>query len=180
VLIFIEIVAALIFVFSSGLLFNGRFRENYWAVGVAGAVALVSSYFLLESLIQRLIVKHTATVTVPADGAAALKRPNDSFFSSIDLITLAVMADTKRCDQQCSENNFSMTRVPVSDLGEKDRFYLIITGNLMFCGSGGCIGAVMLYRRGRMSILHEDQGITDRQAMMVARDFASGSSGQTR
>ncbi len=53
-----EIIPALIFVLSSGLLFNKRFRENQVLVGVAGLIALVASYFLFEEVMNRVVKSH--------------------------------------------------------------------------------------------------------------------------
>lgn len=46
------------FVMSSGLFFSGRFRTNMFAVGVAGLIAVVSSYLLLVQLTDDLVKKH--------------------------------------------------------------------------------------------------------------------------
>jgi formylglycine-generating enzyme required for sulfatase activity len=48
-----EFVMLAVFVLSSGLFFNERFRENYLAVGLAGLIALLSSYFVFETLWDR-------------------------------------------------------------------------------------------------------------------------------
>ena len=49
-----EIIPALLFILSSGLLFQDRFRENRWMVAFASVVALVASYFLFEQITDRL------------------------------------------------------------------------------------------------------------------------------
>jgi formylglycine-generating enzyme required for sulfatase activity len=51
----VELVAAFFFVASSGLFFNERFRSNRWLVLCAGIIALLSTYFLTEELIDRSI-----------------------------------------------------------------------------------------------------------------------------
>jgi hypothetical protein len=48
-----EFVMFAAFVLSSGLFFNKRFRENFLAVGLAGMIAVLSSYFLFETLWDR-------------------------------------------------------------------------------------------------------------------------------
>jgi hypothetical protein len=53
----LELLALLLFILSSGLLFNERFRHNYFAVGTAGVIGLVSSYFLFETISTRLQTK---------------------------------------------------------------------------------------------------------------------------
>jgi len=50
-----DIIAAIIFVLTSTILFNGRFRENRFLVLCAGAVALVSTYYLTRQLVDQLI-----------------------------------------------------------------------------------------------------------------------------
>jgi hypothetical protein len=46
----IEMLAAVLFVLSSGVLFNERFRRNRYLVGLAGCLALVSTYLLFQYL----------------------------------------------------------------------------------------------------------------------------------
>ena len=53
-----ELVALLLFILSSGLFFNKRFRENYVAIGLAGIIALISSYFLFEEIATRVVNRH--------------------------------------------------------------------------------------------------------------------------
>lgn len=54
-MIITEIIAAILFVLSSGLFFNERFRSNITLVTLAGLIALVSTYFLTEQIIDRVI-----------------------------------------------------------------------------------------------------------------------------
>jgi hypothetical protein len=53
-----EIIPALVFVLSSGLLFNKRFRENNFLVAIAGMIALVATYFLFEEVTNRIVKSH--------------------------------------------------------------------------------------------------------------------------
>src|SRR5690242_4372611 len=48
-------VEAILFVVSSGLLFNERFRGNYIVVAAAALIAMGSSYMLFEEFTKRLI-----------------------------------------------------------------------------------------------------------------------------
>ncbi len=57
----IELVAACFFVASSGLFFNERFRNSRLLVLCAGLIALVSTYFLTEELIDRAISRRLAS-----------------------------------------------------------------------------------------------------------------------
>lgn len=50
----IEIIGAILFVVSSGLLFNERYRQNILLVGVAGLIAVVSTTMLTWELIRWL------------------------------------------------------------------------------------------------------------------------------
>lgn len=63
------LVEFLIFVASTGVLFNEQFRRNKLAVLLAGLVALASSYFLGETLVERLGPK------APSQGAASASPP---------------------------------------------------------------------------------------------------------
>lgn len=58
-MIFVE---AILFVLSSGLLFNEQFRENKPLFLLAGLIALTSSYFLFEEMTARLIKRELTTV----------------------------------------------------------------------------------------------------------------------
>ncbi len=51
----IEIVAALLFVASGTLMFNDRFRENKALVGAAAIIALISTYYLTEQIVDRAV-----------------------------------------------------------------------------------------------------------------------------
>ncbi len=51
----IDVVFALLFVASSGLLFSKRFRDNTFLVVCAGIIALVSTYFLTENIVERTV-----------------------------------------------------------------------------------------------------------------------------
>src|ERR1700729_3708173 len=76
--ILIEIIAALLFVMSSGLFFNGRFRHNIIAVTVAGTVATVSSYLLIDSFHLRFLdgsadlVSKASAAPAPAPAMASV------------------------------------------------------------------------------------------------------------
>jgi len=49
-MILLEIIAGVLFVVTSGLLFNDKFRRNRLLIGAAAIVAAVSSYFLFVQL----------------------------------------------------------------------------------------------------------------------------------
>jgi hypothetical protein len=44
----------ILFVGSSGILFNEQFRRNPFAIGVAGCVGLISFYFLMQTVTEKL------------------------------------------------------------------------------------------------------------------------------
>lgn len=48
----------LLFVLSSGLFFQEQFRHQKIAILLAGCVALVSSYFLIEELVRRIVLQN--------------------------------------------------------------------------------------------------------------------------
>jgi hypothetical protein len=57
----VEIVAALLFVGSSGLFFNERFRKNRVLIAGAGIIALVSTYFLTVEIVNRAMPSQQET-----------------------------------------------------------------------------------------------------------------------
>jgi TonB family protein len=58
------IVEFIIFVVSSGLFFNGRFRHQLWAVLIAGGIATGSSLLFVYDLVEKLAVHTEAPVKV--------------------------------------------------------------------------------------------------------------------
>jgi hypothetical protein len=49
------IITAILFVLSSGLLFNERYRHNKTLMTISGILALIASYFLLEQMIEVVV-----------------------------------------------------------------------------------------------------------------------------
>lgn len=49
------LIEAVIFVLSSGLIFNERFRTNKSLMAIAGLIALASSYLILEEVTKRIV-----------------------------------------------------------------------------------------------------------------------------
>jgi hypothetical protein len=75
----IEAVAAVLFVASSGLLFNERFRRNRYLVVAAAVIALASTYFLTEQLIDRALSRRldrTASESTVSEPEVATASPN--------------------------------------------------------------------------------------------------------
>jgi hypothetical protein len=52
-----EVIAAMLFVGSTGLLFNERFRSNHFLVFCAASIALVSTYLLTEQIVRQIVSK---------------------------------------------------------------------------------------------------------------------------
>ncbi|MEZ6028926.1 MAG: OmpA family protein [Hyphomonadaceae bacterium] len=63
----LEIVYALLFVCSSGLLFNERFRKNWALVGISGLIALVSTYLLTMQIIDSMVSARVASASDAPD-----------------------------------------------------------------------------------------------------------------
>jgi hypothetical protein len=62
-MILIEVIAGLLFVATSGLLFNERFRRNRYLVIAAAILALISTYFLFEQVVSRAIKERLESET---------------------------------------------------------------------------------------------------------------------
>ncbi|HXC54599.1 MAG TPA: energy transducer TonB [Rhizomicrobium sp.] len=58
------VIEFLVFVVSSGLFWNGRFRHHLWAVVVAGAIATGSSLLFFYDLYEKLEVRTEAPVRI--------------------------------------------------------------------------------------------------------------------
>jgi hypothetical protein len=95
-----EIIPAVIFVLSSGLLFNTRFRENQFLVIIAGAIALVASYFLFEEVTKRIVLsqmekqqetsKPARPAPTPAPASAPRAPAPQSNLSPVDQILASI------------------------------------------------------------------------------------------
>ena len=164
---FVELVAAVAFISSSGLFFNERFRANYLAVGIAGIIATVSTYYLMQDVSGRLFgVKSDRPLYVvkyePTDGPFTKK--------TLDEINSYGLANV--CSKQCDGSDFTMFHLPVEgSIGFTRGVFLVVTGDQGFCGSGGCSDMiVLLEEKKRPVVLYEGQGTTDRLAMIIARE----------
>jgi|SRR5208337_3785262 len=60
-MILLDIIAAILFILSSGVLFNQKFRDNAFLVIMAGVIAIVSTYFLGEQILERAQQAREAT-----------------------------------------------------------------------------------------------------------------------
>lgn len=70
-----EIIPALLFLLSSGLLFNERYRNNLLLVTLAGAIALISSYFLIEQITERIIANRLESSAAKSPPAVSIPTP---------------------------------------------------------------------------------------------------------
>jgi hypothetical protein len=158
----IEAVTGLIFILSSGLLFSAKYRQNWFVVLCAGLFATISSYFVLEEVVKRIIEKQNESETIST--------PADRFFTDADLLEIAKLVDNKRCWEECTESKYFIIHLPIDNGRDGSKPYLVQTTDLGFCGSGGCNNAVMLFYKNRMIVVREGFGITEDQAMIIARD----------
>lgn len=160
-----DLAAALLFIISSGLVFNEKFRQNYVAVGCAAIIATLSSYFVFEELKHRF--------SGPAVSSQTLVRWNakgTDNFSAADLARLKSMMQANACRLGCTDDRFSLFRLPL----ESERpAYLVSITEPGWCGSGGCMGALMILVKDKLYVVKEDLGLTDRQAMLIAREVVN-------
>ena len=92
-MILVEILMALLFILSSGLLFHERFKNSKVLITITGLIALVGTYFLFEQITGRMIqaeidrrfgqpstaaVPQPATLVPPDSGVAAAPAPGPS------------------------------------------------------------------------------------------------------
>jgi hypothetical protein len=157
----------LLFVISSGLFFSERFRGNIAAVVLAGTIAVISTVFLFQDLSGRLGLRQTGSREATLE-----KRVGDpqGLFTADAMARLDRAANANACAKGCQLTNFEMMRLPLdSNVGR--RAYLVTTLDQGWCGSAGCASAVIVFQEnGQPFILREDHGITDRQAMLIARE----------
>lgn len=100
----VEVIAGVLFIASSGLLFNERFRRNRYLVGLAAIIGLVSTYFLTEQLIDRMLTQRMEQQTAsnpnsrstPPAGPAADSIPGPSAPAATPVLPQAPPADPNR------------------------------------------------------------------------------------
>jgi uncharacterized protein YecT (DUF1311 family) len=71
----------------------------------------------------------------------------------------------KTCPKECSNETVSMVRLPLPS-GKVG--FLVTTNDQGFCGSSGCLSAVVVVTGNRFTKIKEDQGITKNQAITLA------------
>jgi hypothetical protein len=166
-----ELIAGTIFALSSGLLFNERFRRSYVAIAVASAIATTSSVFLLRDVFHQLTGMEKSAAT-PVTTASWNSKGSDSF-SAADLKELASSMQVNACRVGCTGEKFELMRLPLGGVEGDRPIYKVTHIEDGFCGSGGCMTAVMVLDKGRLYIVREDRGMGDRQAMLIAREAVS-------
>ena len=65
----VEFIPAILFVLSSGLLFNQQFRENIVLVTIAGLIGLVSSYYLIVQITNDVVHRQLQEAQTQGNGA---------------------------------------------------------------------------------------------------------------
>lgn len=60
----LDVIAALFFVASAGLLFNERFRKNIFLVILAGLLALASTYYLTKEIVREVVREEMPTTSI--------------------------------------------------------------------------------------------------------------------
>jgi hypothetical protein len=147
-----EIIGALVFVLSSGLLFHERYRKNQLLIIGAGVIALASSYFLFEEISRRMAIEvikqestPRSTQNVVMDAGAELRqRETDAWLSAEGANTIAslrayVMAYPSGLHANLAASRMSDLRVQcISYLKSQHRQYI----------SNGNIGERLIYLRG--------------------------------
>jgi hypothetical protein len=166
-----ELVGGCVFALSSGLLFSNRFRQSYLAIAAASVIAITSSVFLLKDLVHQLTgtEKSAASSTV----AVSWNSKGTDSFSAADLAELADMMQINACRMGCSDKKFQLFRLPLDHVAKERPIYRVTHIEQGYCGSGGCMSAVMVLDNGRLYIVKEDLGMDDRQAMLIAREAST-------
>ena len=71
-----EIICGILFVISSGLLFNEKFREHKILIGIAASIAIVSTYFLTAEITERIIDRKLREHSLPSLTEAEESKPS--------------------------------------------------------------------------------------------------------
>lgn len=65
----LEVLGAILFVTSSGIFFSERFRKNKFLVLCAGAIAVISTYFLVQEIADRVVERRLGEKAGPTSSA---------------------------------------------------------------------------------------------------------------
>jgi hypothetical protein len=160
--LYLEIFSFVLFVLSSGLAFNARYKDRPMFVAAAVIFALLSSYFVIEEASKR--VGHFFT-----KGSKPLAR-GGSIFTQQELEDLAAQAGAHVCFAGCTLAQHTLLRVPsLEDVEGDKRTFLITKNNAVSCrSSAGCPSAVVIWDDDKMYLVKEGF-ISDRQASLIAR-----------
>jgi hypothetical protein len=165
----LEIFCGAIFALSSGFLFE-KYRDNYWAVGGAATLALISSALLLGSVYSHIFGGPNATERQADEPGYVWTTKGDDMFPAAVLADLGLKARGNVCRMGCQIDKYDLVSLPLAGTDFDTRAYLVTFTDPGFCGSGGCSSAVMILRNGTMYMIVSGLGISDRQAMIIARE----------
>lgn len=183
-IVIFEVVMALAFVATSGLLFSDRFRRNYFVIGLASLLGIASTFLILDDL--------TGYFDDASNGAPTLvNAPLESYkgeargepFTRQELTNIVDRTFANVCrasciicpstNQSCDLQNdyLKILKLPLFSNSVERRAYLVSYEERNLCGSAGCPSLVLIINSvGEFAIAHEDWGISDETAMLVARE----------
>lgn len=147
---------------------------------VIGGILLFSGGYIAHDYLQKIITESVADNVIvhdlPQAGAFSEKPieplPPDDVFNSVLLGDISSVVNTNACDTGCATDVYDLFHIPLANTLDGRRFYLVTMSDLDYCGSSGCASAIVFYEGGKLYYMHAGQGISDREAVEIAREAA--------
>lgn len=176
----LKILMAIGFIFTSGLLFSPRFSRNYLVIFVAAVLAVLSTLFVFDDVAkflgfgQKIVAEqlqiYHGEARNPPFTPAELNNIVDRTFANV-CRSSCIICSIEGPDCDVTEERISMLRLPLLTSPLDRRAYLVSFEYREYCGSAGCPGILLIISDdGTFAILHEDLGISDDTALLIARE----------
>ena len=174
----LEIAMAVAFVATSGLLFSDRFRRNYVVIGLTSMLGIASIYltffhngstdgpFVTNSPLE----KYRGEVRgEPFTRQELVHIVDRTFYNVCRTSCIICPAANLNCDLQ--NDYLKVLKLPLFSNSTERGAYLVSYEEKNLCGSAGCPNLVLIISSdGEFAIAHEDWGVSDETAMLVARE----------
>lgn len=176
-MILVQIAMALAFVATSGLMFSDRFQRNKIVMGLASLLAIITLYltFFGQSQDAQMVSNAPLEIYKGEPRREPFTREElaniaDRTFANICRTSCIICPSTNpNCDLQ--NDYFKILKLPIFSNNVERSAYLISYEERNLCGSAGCPSIVLIIRSDEeFAIAHEDWGISDETAMLVARE----------
>jgi len=168
---------ALAFVATSGLMFSDRFRRNKIVIGIASSLAITTLYLTFfgqsqdaKAVSNAPIEKYKGEPRGEPFTRLELANIVDRTFANVCRTSCIICPSTNpNCDLQ--NDYLKILKLPIFSNNIERSAYLVSYEEQNLCGSAACPSMLLIIRSdGEFAIAHEDWGISDETAMLIARE----------